>query len=301
MTSNNKDTKNKIASRKRYLKGFGGIEPKGKTRWEPLSSIKRDNIGTKKQEEYYMNKLLLSSFTFMMALIVTACGSSNDKADSTRTAKQSTTTENADQTIPGANRDFVKFPQNYDEGELFTTVTRGDTFEELYTSREAIEAVQDGQPIPSGTVITLKIFNDGELDRYFVMEKQDGWGAKYPADTRNGEWEYNAFTADGAVAYEEDIGRCFSCHANVERDDYVNKLDEMKSYELEELTGSKASSSESLIIGSHSEGWELKEMAAHQDGPQEVPAKERGLIGYENKDGIVQKVLMMIYLTQLKS
>ena len=68
-------------------------------------------------------------------------------------AEQSTATEKTDQKFPGTNRNPVKFPENYEEGELYTTVTRGNRYEELYTSREANEAVQDGKPIPIGTVV----------------------------------------------------------------------------------------------------------------------------------------------------
>ncbi|WP_180247578.1 hypothetical protein [Bacillus sp. AFS031507] len=57
-----------------------------------------------------------------------------------------------------SNRELVKFPENYDKGVNYTTVNRGDVTEELYTSRKAIESVQNGQPIPDGTVITLEIY-----------------------------------------------------------------------------------------------------------------------------------------------
>lgn len=100
----------------------------------------------------------LPAFVLVMVLSLAACGSNKNDADNNdQQAEQSTTKERTGQAVPGDNRDLVKFPENYDEGELFTTVTRGDTFEELYTSREAIEAVQSGQPIPSGTIVTLKI------------------------------------------------------------------------------------------------------------------------------------------------
>jgi hypothetical protein len=62
-------------------------------------------------------------------------------------------------------------------------------------------------------------------------------------------WQYQSFSPDGSVDEEADIGRCFSCHANAERDDYVNTLDDMKSYDLEELTGSNHSSTGSQITG----------------------------------------------------
>ncbi|MGM0878529.1 MAG: cytochrome P460 family protein [Bacillota bacterium] len=259
-------------------------------------------------------KKRLSALALVMALTLAACGSNNNDTDnSTRRAEQSTTTENTDQTAPGANRDLVKFPENYDEGELFTTVTRGDTFEELYTSREAIEAVQDGQPIPSGTVVTLKIFKDEELYRYFVMEKRDGWGAQYPPEMRNGEWEYNAFTADRAVAYEEDIGRCFTCHANQERDEYMNKFDEMKSYEFENDTASTDNSTNSRLVGTPTEDWKVKVIADNLDDSQDVNINDilsfhdgesnllDNKIGDEEKEELVQEVLLTFYMKRITS
>ncbi|MGW9018522.1 cytochrome P460 family protein [Priestia megaterium] len=233
-----------------------------------------------------MKKLLFLVLTLVVALTLTACNSNNDTND----ISQQESSRDTSKQEPGSGRDLVKFPEDYDEGVLFTTVTRGDTYEEVYTSQEAIEAVQDGQPIPSDTVITLKIFKDEELYRYFVMEKRDGWGAQYPSDMRNGEWEYNAFTADGAVAYEEDIGRCFTCHANQERDDYVNKFDEMKNYELKDLTGSKNSSAESRFIGFSTKNWEVKEVGDH---PEVIEDKE--------KEGMIQNVLLTFYFHQGKS
>ena len=35
-----------------------------------------------------------------------------------------------------------------------------------------------------------------DLLAYTVMEKRKGWGTEYPDNIRNGEWEYQAFTAD---------------------------------------------------------------------------------------------------------
>ena len=73
-----------------------------------------------------------------------------------------------------------------------------------------------GQPVPSGTVLTLvhfkaRVDDKGELvkdpngrlvqsnlDRIGVMEKRTGWGVDCPDDIRNGEWEYALFRPDGA-------------------------------------------------------------------------------------------------------
>jgi len=56
-----------------------------------------------------------------------------------------------------AGGDKVAFPENHAAGVLFTTVDRPDNkqFRELYTSAEALDAAKKGEPLPSGTVITL--------------------------------------------------------------------------------------------------------------------------------------------------
>src|SRR6201988_3174405 len=58
----------------------------------------------------------------------------------------------------GAGGDKVVFPENYAKGVLYTTVDRADNkqYRELYVSPpEAIDAAKKGEPLPSGTVITL--------------------------------------------------------------------------------------------------------------------------------------------------
>jgi hypothetical protein len=77
-----------------------------------------------------------------------------------------------------AGRELVRFPENFVQGVQYATVNRGNIRQEIFTSREAIEAVKNGQPIPSGTVITLVDYRDGKLFRYVVMEKRTGWGAE---------------------------------------------------------------------------------------------------------------------------
>jgi hypothetical protein len=127
-----------------------------------------------------------------------------------------------------AGRELVSFPENFADGTLYTTVTRGSLKEDIFTSRTAIDAVKKGEPIPSGTVITLVDYRDGKLFRYVVMEKRTGWGAEYPPEKRNGEWEFQAFNADKSVNENENVARCFSCHKPNERQDFVFTLDQMK-------------------------------------------------------------------------
>jgi hypothetical protein len=127
-----------------------------------------------------------------------------------------------------ASRELVKFPEAFADGVHYATVPRGDIRQELYTSRATIDAVKQGQPLPSGTVITLVDYRDGKLFRYVVMEKRAGWGAEYPPEMRNGEWEFQAFNADMSVNQSENVARCFSCHKSREAQDFVFTFDRMK-------------------------------------------------------------------------
>lgn len=127
-----------------------------------------------------------------------------------------------------AGRELVRFPENFTGGVQYATVSRGNLKEEIFTGREAIEAVKNGQPVPSGTVITLVDYRDGKLFRYVVMEKRTGWGLEYPPDVRNGEWEFQAFNSDRSVNENESVGRCFSCHKGQAQNDFVFTLDRMK-------------------------------------------------------------------------
>jgi len=127
-----------------------------------------------------------------------------------------------------AERGRVQFPEGYAEGVRYVVINRGNIREEIYTSKAAIDAVKNGKPIPSGTVITLVDYRDGKLHRYVVMEKRTGWGAGYPPELRNGEWEFEAFNADRTVNTNDDVSRCFACHQAQARRDYVFTLERMK-------------------------------------------------------------------------
>ncbi len=150
------------------------------------------------------------------------------------------------QFVSGADK--IKFPENFDKGVLYTTLDRADNkqFREIYTSVAAVEAARKGEPLPSGTVITLVQYKarldaqgvpekdaagrfvKGDLLAYTVMEKQTGWGSQYPAELRNGEWEYQAFRADKSANDKANIKGCFECHKPLEAGkDFVFSYDRM--------------------------------------------------------------------------
>ena len=148
-----------------------------------------------------------------------------------------------------AGGDKVAFPENYASGALYTTVDRADNkqYRELYVSpAAAIEAAKKGEPLPSGTVITLvqyaaKLGADGNPEKdangrfikgnllaYTVMEKRTGWGTEYPDNVRNGEWEYQAFKADKTVNDKAKLANCFTCHKPLDKQDFVFSFDAIK-------------------------------------------------------------------------
>jgi len=145
-----------------------------------------------------------------------------------------------------AGPDNIRFPEGFEKGVLYAVVDRHDTkqYRELYSTPEAVKAVREGRPIPSGTVLTLvqyaakkddkgNVLKDakgrfvkGDLLGYTVMEKRKGWGAGYPAEWRNGEWEYAAFTKDRQPNAKANAGvkNCFVCHKPHEQQDFVISL-----------------------------------------------------------------------------
>lgn len=117
-----------------------------------------------------------------------------------------------------ANR--VKFPE-LDQLVHYATVKRGNVTEHIMTTREAMEAVKNGRPIPDGTHFVLADHRDGKIYRYFVMEKGDGWGVDYDDRRRTGNWQFQWFWPDRTVNLSENTNRCQSCHRSQERSEYL--------------------------------------------------------------------------------
>ena len=124
----------------------------------------------------------------------------------------------------------VTFPANLDQLVHYTTVTCGNVTEHMLTSREAIDAVRKGQPMPNGTHVVLKDIRDGKPYRYFIMQKGAGWGADYDAKRRTGDWQFQWFWPDKSINTQENTSRCQSCHASREDDQYLYTLRDLKAF-----------------------------------------------------------------------
>ncbi|MEM1506193.1 cytochrome P460 family protein [Domibacillus sp. 8LH] len=253
-------------------------------------------------EDNKRKKRLILIVALLLALTATACNNNEtDTKENSQQEEDSSGAKPGEYAEIGSGANLVKFPEDLEKGIVFATYDRGDIHEDIYiNSKEAIEAVQNGEELPSGTVITLVGYKDGEIDQYLVMEKRTGWGSQYSPEERNGEWEYQAFTP-GREVREDNIGRCFTCHANQERDDYLNSMDQMKEFDLGEVAQSKNSSTETQTTVIPTEGWRVNEISAHMNDSKDVNKEERNLISDEEKVKKIQEVLLSLYLQQYKS
>jgi hypothetical protein len=147
-----------------------------------------------------------------------------------------------------AGSERIAFPNDYAKGVVYKTEDRLENKQvrELFTSREAVEAVRTGAPLPSGTVITVVRyaaqldaegnpakdangrFIKGNFLNYTVMKKRAGWGSEYPDNVRNGDWEYQVFKADKTANPDTNYDNCFGCHKSQASQEYMFTFDNLK-------------------------------------------------------------------------
>ncbi|TCN21119.1 cytochrome P460 family protein [Mesobacillus foraminis] len=253
-----------------------------------------------------MKKRLFHLFALLIAITLTACSNDTGTESISQQEENSSGAKSGEYAEIGSGAHLVKFPEDLKKGIVFATYDRGDIHENIYVnSKEAIEAVQKGEELPSGTVITLEGFRDGEIEHYLVMEKRTGWGSQYSPEERTGEWEFQAFTPDREVMEDgiggPAIGRCYTCHANQERDQYMNSMDQMKEFNLEEVAQSKTNGTETSIAAIHTQDWKVSEISAHMNDAKDVNKEESNVIDGQDKAKIIQDVLLRMYLQRFES
>jgi len=148
-----------------------------------------------------------------------------------------------------AGGDRVAFPENYAKGMVYLTLDKpaNKQVREYFTSPQAVEAAKKGAPLPDGTVITAvqyaaqldaqgnpvkdangRLAKTANIVGYTVMEKRAGWGAAYPENVRNGDWEYQVFRADKTANPNANLSSCFECHQPQASQDFVFTHDSLK-------------------------------------------------------------------------
>ena len=135
-----------------------------------------------------------------------------------------------------ADNATVGYPDGYtDSFLLYNTVDRLDrnVVRFMYVSPDSHAAAMGGAPAPDGTILIMEdhpaaLDADGnplhdaagrlvpgdDVTNVFVMEKRPGWGELRPADSRNGDWDYGWYLADGTPRPEASFDGCFTCHMN---------------------------------------------------------------------------------------
>ncbi len=113
----------------------------------------------------------------------------------------------------------------------YTTVRRGEVTEHIMTTPEALAAVKNGRPIPSGTHFVLVDYRDGKVHRYFVMQNGTEWGKDYDEGRRTADWQFQWFWADKSVNMDENTARCQSCHNSRADENFLYTSDALKAFE----------------------------------------------------------------------
>ena len=115
----------------------------------------------------------------------------------------------------------VAFPADPASLVHYATVRRGNVTEHISTTREALEAIRSGKPVPDGTHFVLADYRDEKIYRYFVMQKGSGWGSDYDEKRRTGDWQFQWFWPDKRINTSENTARCQSCHRSQREEGYV--------------------------------------------------------------------------------
>ena len=60
------------------------------------------------------------------------------------------------------------------------------------------------------------------------MEKRSGWGAEYPPELRNGDWEYRVFTPQKTPNVQMKLSACFDCHRSQASHDFIHAYEKLQ-------------------------------------------------------------------------
>ncbi len=128
----------------------------------------------------------------------------------------------------------IHFPSNYKE--TFTNYLSLDRTQNvdqiihLYANDIALKGVRSTGEFPDGSVLVGEVYKakkdsdgkilesalgrrlQGNLAIVAVMEKQKGWGDKFPSGLKNGDWDFATFKVNGDVA-KNDLNTCRACHS----------------------------------------------------------------------------------------
>jgi hypothetical protein len=142
----------------------------------------------------------------------------------------------------------IAFPENY--ASTFQNylsldrVQNPDQIIRLFANEQALTAARDGQELPNGSILVGEIYAAkkdeqgnvmtsalnrrirGKLAAIAVMEKREGWGAAFPEELRNDDWDFAIFSPDGK-RLDKDLNSCRQCHAPLKESQHVFSLEHL--------------------------------------------------------------------------
>ncbi len=142
----------------------------------------------------------------------------------------------------------VKFPTNYKSAFThYLTINFPDKKEvrRYYANRSALDAAREGKPLPEGSILFAEVykatldaeknpvtggdgfFEPGELAFFTAMQTEKGWGDGFPAELRNGNWNYAVFKTDQSLRPGTNQAKCLACHKPLDRDSYAFTLEKL--------------------------------------------------------------------------
>ena len=142
-----------------------------------------------------------------------------------------------------AGPEKVEYPADWETTYTYVTTRDmhrgGNTIVDIFVNANAVQSGKGEGPLASGSKIVMRgtrakldangqpiyddkgrMIKDTATGAITVMEKRSGWGAEYPANLRNGEWEYATFAADRTRGTGS-TQSCFECHGALPEFDYV--------------------------------------------------------------------------------
>jgi hypothetical protein len=137
----------------------------------------------------------------------------------------------------------------HDLGQLYATLDRGDLlqYRELFAPAAALAAIEEGKPLPAGTVLTMVVYSikrddaghplkdvqgrfvKDRVSAFFVMRKQ-GEGARPSSGPARGPWQFQLFGADRRPDRNARMTDCAACHQRRNDEDFVFSGEEMRAF-----------------------------------------------------------------------
>jgi len=148
-----------------------------------------------------------------------------------------------------ADEPRIKYPADYKQGFInYLSLDRTqnpDQIIRLFANDIALKGVRETGEFPDGSVLVGEIYKAkksaegkiidstlgrrvrGDLALIAVMEKQKGWGERFPDGLKNGDWDFAAFKPDGTDA-KKDLNTCRQCHSPLKDTRHVFSYEHLK-------------------------------------------------------------------------